>query len=822
MPTSQTRTLLPHYSLRSDRYDECVGPEGIRPHWKALFDLLGTDPTAAVKVAAEACRRTIIEQDVSMNVYAGERSAAQPWPLDALPLLVSASDWQQLTAGLRQRAHIYNALLQDLYGPQRLLRQAALPAAFVASNPKYLRSCAGLGKGKGPFVHTYAVDLARSPDGTWWVIEDRLDAPSGLGYSLQNRIIVRQALPSVFQHAPVHRLYRFFQDFRRSMEEVSPLRDERRTVLLTPGAANETYFEHAYLARYLGYPLVEGADLTMRDHQIYLRTVGGLKRIDTIVRRVDSDSCDPLELNEHSLLGVPGLTDAVRHGRVAVTNQLGAGALESPALLAFLAPLSQKLFGEDLLLPSVATWWCGHDDARAYVLKHLDTLVIKPTFQDSRLKHARYGGVMSEAERAALARDIEATPWAFCGQERVHPGTTPAFVNDSIQAMPFTVRVFLTWKDGDYRVMPGGLTRFNPTGQDALLSLQQGSVTKDTWVLADGPIEDRPSVVVETTAAPRTSSVTASRLADNLFWFGRYLERTSHLVRMLGKLDPLLRDEIAVLDPGVALDVSSLLVSIQEGRVDPNLRADELAKQARTLARSRAHAGTLASDLTQLLAIIDQIKVLLPPEAWRIVRSLRGTLNEGDPLRSNSLREQLTALEALSAETLPHDTAWRFLEMGRRLERGQQLVQLLRRLVSGRSPDDLSEFRMQTVLHFSDNLFMFRSAYHGVFQPGPVFDWIICGEENPRGLRFQAESLQEHLEKLPNDLAPPAVAALRHIAFRLVSAIRLADPSASFAAPDGGRLFVDSVGMLLSDLSERVTQIYFAHAELANQPGLQT
>jgi uncharacterized alpha-E superfamily protein len=398
-------------------------------------------------------------------------------------------------------------------------------------------------------------------------------------------------------------------------------------------------------------------------------------------------------------------------------------------------------------------------------------------------------------------------------------GSTPAFVNDKIQAVPFTVRVFLTWKDGDYRAMPGGLTRFNPTGEDGIVSLQQGSITKDTWVLSDGPIEDRPIVLDGAVAEGRSTTITASRLADNLYWFGRYLERTSHLARMLGKLDPLLRDEIAVLDPEVAADVAALLVAVQQGAADPSRRVDELAERARALAGDAELPGTLAGDLTQLLAIIDQIKVLLPPEAWRIVRSLRETLGSADLVHATDLREQLTALESVSAESLPHDTAWRFLEIGRRIERATQLSRLWRQLVTGLTIENLSEFRVQTLLHFTDNLFSYRSVYHGVFQPIPVFEWIVGGVENPRSLRFQAEQLSAHLDALPNDLAPPAVSALRTTAFRLVSAIRLADAAAILGSVDSGTAFINDVSDLLHDLSERITLIYFAHAELTNPTG---
>jgi uncharacterized circularly permuted ATP-grasp superfamily protein len=347
-PITASVDPIPGYQGRPGRYDECRASDGsLRPHWAEFFRLLGPDSTHALRHAAEACARAIVEQDVSMNIYSGDNSGAQPWPLDAVPQLVSADDWSILSAGLRQRAHLYNQLLSDLYGPQKLLRSGALPAVLAMANPRFLRPCVGLGKRDGVFLHTYAVDIARSPDGQWWVLQDRLDSPSGLGYSLQNRTIARRVLPQVFHRAPIHRLYEFFRDFRLSVQALTAPhgREDPRVVFLTPGAANETYFEQAYLSRYLGYPLVEGADLTTRDRQVFLRTVGGLKRVDAIVRRVDSAFCDPLELHAHSLLGVPGLVHAAQGGNVAITNQLGSSALESPALLAFLAPLCRTVLG---------------------------------------------------------------------------------------------------------------------------------------------------------------------------------------------------------------------------------------------------------------------------------------------------------------------------------------------------------------------------------------------------------------------------------------------------------------------------------------------
>ena len=328
LPPTTSRPAPLGYAGKSNRYDECVDTAGrLRAPWASFFDHLGADPGEKLRAATDACHRAIVEQDVSMNVYLGQQSGAQPWPLDALPMLISPDEWSRITLGLRQRAHLLNELLNDLYGEQQLLRSGLLPATLFMANPHFLRACAGLGKPEGVFLHTYAADLARSPDGQWWVIEDRLDAPSGLGYSLQNRIIARQALPDIFHRAPVERLYQFFRDYRSSLQALSPGRETSRITLLSPGPANETYFEQAYLARYLGYTLTEAEDLITRDRQVFLRTVGGLKRTDVIIRRVDSDFCDPLELGADSLLGVPGLVQAAHGGQVAIANQLGARAL---------------------------------------------------------------------------------------------------------------------------------------------------------------------------------------------------------------------------------------------------------------------------------------------------------------------------------------------------------------------------------------------------------------------------------------------------------------------------------------------------------------
>ena len=814
---------LPAYTGIEGRYDELRAPDGsIRPHWAQFLRSLGPDPAETLKDAAAACARSVLEQDVSMNVYAGARSEPRPWPLDVVPHLVEADDWAVLSDGLKQRARLYHTLLADLYGPQKFLRNRLLPAELAMANPHFLRPCSGLGTPRSVFLHHYAVDIARSPNGRWWVLQDRLDAPSGLGYSLQNSSIVRTALPRGFHGRQVEPLAPFFQDFRNSLAELSPAHprgEDPRVVFLSPGPANETYFEHAYLARYLGHPLVEGADLTTRDRQVFLRTVGGLKRVDTLVRRVDSGFCDPLELNAQSVLGVPGLVHAAHGGRVSLANQLGGAAMESSCLLPFIKPLCRSVLSEDLRLPNVATWWCGQPAAREYVLDNFESLVIKPSFRVRGGLKTRYVALLSAKERETLRAAILAQPGEYCGQERLLLGTTPAWRDGALQPVPFVMRLFVAWHDGDYRVMPGGLTRFDPTGADAIVSLQRGSATKDTWVLSAGPAKKPvvPAPAEEPAAFSRPES-TPSRLADNLYWLGRYLERTTQMVRLLDQVDPILRDEISKIDPAVARDFLRALLLRQQGSVDEEASTAELAAAIRTVAADGELAGSLSSHLAQLIRVLDQVKVNLPPDFWQILRRLRVIAAQAAPHAEPDLGQLLASLEALTNESLAHDTGWHFLNLGRRIERARHIVFLAEELLLPSRPGDgppaaPSEFRLQTLLHFTDSLFIYRTLYRSVFQPASILAWLIGAPENPRGLRFQADRIAEHVAALPGDLAPRAVSALRATAFRLASSAKLADPSVLAGDPAQTQDFLAESESVLSEFNDRLTQIYFSHSD---------
>jgi uncharacterized circularly permuted ATP-grasp superfamily protein len=417
-----------NYEATPGFYDEVFGSGAqLRPHWQALADSLTAMGNQGLTGRWREGQRLIHDNGITYNVYSDPESTSRPWPLDPVPVMMDPAEWKTIEAAVIQRATLFNSILADLYGPQRLLREKMLPAELVFPNPAFLRPCCGIEPPGGVFLHMYAADLARSPDGQWWVLADRTQSPSGAGYALENRLVTTRVLPDVFRASHIRRLANFFQTYRDALQRLVPAnRENPRIVLLTPGPYNETYFEHAFLARYLGYTLVEGGDLTVRDNRVYLKTLGGLLPVDVIVRRQDDQFCDPLELRGDSMLGVPALVQAVRSGNVAIANALGSGLAESAAYAAFLPGLSRLLLKEELKIPTVATWWCGQEEPLQYVLDHVGDLVLKPTFPGTR-GDPIFGAVLGNKERAKLLDKVRAEPGRYVAQERVALSTVPVW-----------------------------------------------------------------------------------------------------------------------------------------------------------------------------------------------------------------------------------------------------------------------------------------------------------------------------------------------------------------------------------------------------------
>lgn len=826
--------LLAKYQSHEAAFDELLADGGeVRPHYTKLVGALEEFSPEELQRRSDTCRRFVHEQGITYNVYGDPRGMERPWQLDPVPLVIAPDEWRTLETGLIQRATLLNKILADCYGAQELIRSRWLSPAMVFGQPDFLRPCHNIRVPRDKFLHFYAADLARSPDGRWWVISDRAQIPTGAGYALANRLVTSRILPEAFRDNHVHRLAVFFRDAQRTLGELSPRPGEQaRVVLLTPGPHNETYFEQAYLARYLGYMLVEGQDLTVRDEQVFLKTLNGLERVDVILRRVDDDFCDPLELRYDSMLGVPGLVEALRAGNVAVANALGCGLVQSPAFMSFLPGLCRHLLGDKLKLPSVATWWCGQKEAREYVLKHLDELLVKPAFRT----HLRLPGTdkpREAAESEQLRKRIEFDPDLFVAQERVELSTAPVWTGAGFAPRPVGLRVFLVANGDGYSVMPGGLARVSPDVSGRFISMQRGGSSKDAWVISETPVEE---ITLLQTAGHefelrRTGNNLPSRLADNFFWLGRYSERADATAR-------LLRSALLRFNPertGSALPVLSPLLRTLEvqGQLErledkPELRQNPESFEAELLAAifDPSRAGSLHNIVDHLFQLAVQVRDRTSNDMWRVISNLNDRL--ANPTTSlvilageavgvlNETLQSLAAFHGLARENMTRAQAWRFIDMGVRLERAVYLGTLLDSTL--RLPEPGNPSVLEAVLEVADSSITYRSRYSLLPHLAGVFDLVLLDDKNPRSVLFQVNQLKKHFKHLPaergvtghgNGILTNCTARLEQSDSR-----ELVDFKGDLVTSRVGRVIQQTLGDL-PKLSDAIAASYFAHSAIS-------
>ena len=751
--------FLAEYPEPTNFFDEMFASAGMpRAHYAGLFArLLGQNSASPAGLFAEVDRQ-IRSNAVTYNVYGGEEGAERPWALDPLPLILPEAEWKGIETAVAQRARLLNALLADLYGPQRMFREGLLPASLVLGHPGFLRPAHGINPPGGVFLHVLAMDLARSPDGRWWVINDRSQSPSGMGYALENRIITSRLHPGLFRDLRVQRLANFFGALRDAITSFAPSAGERvNAVLLTPGPFNETYFEHAYLARYLGFPLVEGQDLTVRDGCVWLKTLSGLRRVHAILRRLDDDFCDPLELRADSALGVPGLMSAVRAGSVLVANGIGSSVIETGALAGFLPGVCERLFGEALLMPAVATWWCGEAPAMEAALARAAQLVFKSATPDPRGRHIApvFGEDLDAGGLAALAARVRASPRDFYAQERVALSHAPMLERGSgrLLAQPVGLRVFAVATPAGYAVMPGGLARSASEDDERILSNQCGGGSKDVWVCgaASGSFSSllrRPVAAVDLV---RSGAGLSSRVAENLFWFGRYAERCDNLARYLRVALNRAADSSDAPSEWTALASLGRAIGVLNGAEAEREAVDALIHATFAV----DHPGGLASHVLHLSRTGFQLRERLSLDNWRALNAL--DQKTGAPFDRLGLFDALARLDedivsfmtlaGFALDGMTRDHGWRFLSLGRRIERLQfQTEAIVAAMGMG------GRGGLEWLLEVSDSIMTYRSRYMARPEWIAVLDLLIADDSNPRGIAFQTGKLRTDLQSLNKSL----------------------------------------------------------------------
>src|SRR5215510_4618904 len=768
----QVEPLLSGYRPLPGIFDEMVDRDGrARPHWRPFLGMLAALGPQELNRRFAAADRHLHDSGVFYRVYEDPAGAERPWPLSHVPLLISAPEWQVLEAGLIQRAQLLEAVLADAYGPANLVREGRLPAVVIAGNPDFLRPLVGVAPAGGAHLRLYAVDVGRSHDGHWWVLGDRTQAPSGAGYALENRLALSRAMPEVYRGLKVERLAPFFQAFQAELSALNR-QDDSRVCVLTPGPMNETYFEHAYLARYLGFLLVEGEDLTVRDDGVFIRTVSGLKRAEVLVRRLDAEFADPLELNARSRLGVPGLVQAVRDGTVVIANALGSGVVEARALLSFLPALAPTVLGSDLALPNVATWWLGQARARDEIIDRLDEMVIASAF---------LGALPEPDERTRILEQITHRGIDFVAKEAVALSTTPVWRNGRLEPRPFTLRLFLARTSDGWRVMPGGFVRVADDIDARAVSLQRGGSTGDAWVLSDKP-------VAETTLlpAPDRISITRgtgplpSRAAANLFWVARYVERAEATLRLVRALVSRVSDSDEATTR-VVVQICSLLRAWDAVPNDLPHVTPVLVASATLQGRDLEGALPYLVGAAQSAASV--IRDRFSPDAWRALTDLNELVNapiDQAPAesamfeRTNAALRIIASFSGLAQENMSQATGWRFLELGRRIERAIATCRFVRQFAFA---DELSA-ALDVLLELADSQITYRLRYVMVAAPAPVVDLVVLDPNNPRSVAYQLARIEAHLAALPKRSDDGRLSPPEQIATALATRIRTADAAA--------------------------------------------
>ncbi len=821
--------------------NELFMPDGqLRPQWAQFFAHVGVEGLGELNRRAQSLVRQLRDNGVTYNVYADASHGTQrPWSLDLFPMIVTPDSWATIEAGVLQRTKLLNRVLSDVYGPQHLLRKGLLPPALVQGHPGHLYAMHGVEPLGGCWLHIAAFDLARGPDGDWRVVSQRTQAPSGLGYLLENRIAIARQFPTAFAHMKVQRLAASYQALMQGIRASAPNGAQARIAILTPGPYNETYFEHAYLARYLGLTLVEGNDLTVRDQRLFLKTLTGLEPVDALIKRLDDEWLDPLELRSDSALGIPGLLQVIRSGRVLVANAPGSALLESSALLGFLPAICRELLGEELRLPALPTWWCGEQAALQRALPQLHHSVIKPTYPQAGFEPVM-GQSLDHPDLERLTARMRHQPDEFTVQSYLPLSQTPTWTGEAIAPRSAMLRVYAL-ADGpqSWRVLPGGLVRLAPRGQ-LMASMQKGGSSADCWVLTQGAVDTTSLLATAPTtlALAQAKRPVSSRAAENLFWMGRYTERAEQSVRLAQIIlrhlhmeepssHPLQAwmSQLAYAQSLVNAGVPSLPSPVHRGSPAQGLRLFERALMAALGDVQGSYS--VGFNLRAIRLAAANVRERLSQEQRNLIERAECEFLDQcqDTDNDSAVQEALHALEAASealagitgaqTDRMVRDNGWRLLSLGRHIERLFTLSHAMRVAFETGSVHDAAGFEALVALF--DSTITFHAHYQQRRDVVALLDLLLLNRDNPRSVAWVLSTLRSRLKKLEQHQPALADTLLTD----------LPDPDTwsltDLSTPEAGQTYGPLMRLLHTcadaalALSDGLSQLHFSHAERDNR-----
>ena len=831
-------SIFGHYFADRSSYDELLGPEGrLRAHWETFFHTYQRLGREEVSSRNEDMMRLLKENGVTYNIYGEPSGMNRPWKLDIIPFLIGRNEWEGIESGLLQRARLLDLVLADIYGERRLIKNGILPAELIYNHAGFIRPCAGI---RSPGVHSlilYSADLARSKEGRIWVVGDRTQAPSGSGYALENRTAMTRVVPELFNGLPVRHLSPYFNALRSGLNEIAPHANQNpRIVILTPGSNNETYFEHAYLSSYLGFTLVQGNDLIVKDNHVWLKTMGGLERVDVILRRVDDIYCDPLELKEDSQLGIAGLLQCVRSGNVSIANPIGSGILENPGLMPFLQQAARYFLAEDLLIPTIASWWCGQPKEQQYVLANLPSLVIKRIYRNPTGSSSIDGGSLSAVQLSELRQRIMAQPTLYVGQEKVDISHTPSLVGGKIESRKVLFRSFLVAGKEGYTAMTGGLCRTSAEAGNFIISNQSGGISKDAWILSPEPgrilnvLKETP----ERAAAVTSGDMLPSHAAENLFWVGRYTERVLGNARLLRTVMQFVAEGNKLLTENNSLTERCLLMALTQysytypGFVGPASEPHFANpwKELTEVLFNEKRAGSLKYNFLQFHKAVHEVREHWSTDTWRVLRAIEeefrlesGLSHHGRLQMLHTLDDVITSVVAfigLNRESISREQGWIMLDVGRKIEQSLLLITLLRTMMVIKWSEQVEYNLLQSVLMSNEGLVNYRYKYRMAIEHSLVLDLLIFDPNNPRSLTYQVDRLKAYLRNLPKKVEVSEYERLIIEADDLLKRVdknELAMPDADGVAYTGLDKFLTEMYRLLSGIPGVISKTYFKHEQ---------
>ncbi len=816
------------FQCPADVFNEVFTDDGQpRPHWQRFLQLFRTMPATDFARRNLQADRMLRENGVNYHSPSDSGEGARPWRLDLLPLVTTAGEWGRVETALAQRARLLNLIIADIYGQRRLLESGLLPPEVLYANPEYLRPFTDLQPADQTPMFLYAAELARRADGSFCVMADRSEAPAGPGFALENRIVSSRSMATAFKQMPVERLAQFFVRLQNSLRRrTARPTDSPRIVLLSSGPRHPYYFEDVYLARYLGYTLVEGGDLAVRSDVVCMKTLSGLVPVDIVMTRCAEAGLDPLELGGYSEHGVPGILNAIRARNVAVVNTPGCGIVGAPVFMPFLPDLCQHLLSEPLLMPSIPSWWCGAPSALSEVLARFDDLVLKPAFQKSGGEEIIISD-LTRQQQADWRSRLQAEPWNWVAQEKVRRSGAPVWTPDGIRTGHVALRAFLVEDDRQWHLMPGGLIRIAPDTEPMQLSVSGGDSSKDLWVLAERSVEPVTLLTPQDQPAElqRTTALFPSRVADNLFWLGRSIDRCDFLARLIRGLAERLAGEGSVDVQEVRL-LARLLS--EQGQLEPGFVLEGLESQLPSLAEALpltvfdAHEyGGLARSVRELTRLASLVRDWISPDTWQRINVTADTFCSAPGRETRDLTDVVTAangligdlasVSGLIADGMNRGPSWRFLEIGRSIERAVSTAQML--LTADLRRSQASPAVLRTLIEILDVRMTYRFRYRDNLQRNAVLDLAIADDSNPRSLAFQVERLIQHTDRLPGVTTQPLRSEEMRLVMEAAHAVRMLT-AADLASPTLKSVIntLKTVEETMLKLSDALTGKYLVHS----------